>query len=95
MALSCPADLTGVNLGFTEFLDCDTLSINIDVVGSATIGFTVVAVTQTPTNPNQYTDLTFGGVNFTGYISNLEVRKIAGTLVYEHVYTIVGVGCKV
>lgn len=94
MALTCPSTLTGVNFGFTEFIDCTTVSVSYDVLGVATVGFTVVAAQAQPINPQVYTDLTFGGVNFTGYISSLTVRKIPGTVVYEHQYSLSGVGCK-
>jgi len=94
MALVCPADLSGVDIGFTEFIDCSTISINYDLLGQATIGFTVVASEQQPIDTSVYTDLIFGGVRFTGFITNLEIRRITGTLVYEHRYTIGGVGCK-
>ena len=94
MALTCPTDLSGVDLGFTEFIDCTTLSINYDVLGQATLSFTVVAVNKEPINPNTYTSRTFGGVTFTGYITGLEIRRIEGTLVYEHRYTITATGCR-
>lgn len=94
MALTCPVSLGGVNLGFTEFLDCSTLNINYDQLGLATISFSVVSVSEDPT-PSNYTDLTFGGVSFNGLlITNLELRQIPGTLVYEHRYTLNGVGCR-
>ena len=95
MALVCPADLTGVNLGFTEFIDCSTLTINYDILGQATLNFTVVASAAEPIDTSVYTDLTFGGVQFTGYITNLEIRRISGTIVYEHRYTLSAVGCAV
>ena len=94
MALICPTDLSGVDFGFTEFIDCATLSINYDLLGQATLNFTVVATEPQPINPQVYTDLTFGGVQFTGFITALEVRRIEGTLVYEHRYTISGIGCR-
>jgi len=95
MALTCPTDLSGVDLGFTEFLDCSTLNITYDIVGAATLSFVVVSRYANPIDPNVYTDLTYGGINFTGYINNLEVRKIPGTLVYEHAYSISGIGCRI
>lgn len=94
MALVCPSNLGGVDLGFTEFIDCASLSISYDILGQATLGFTVIAAQAQPINPQVYTSLTFGGVNFTGYISSLSVRRIAGTIVYEHLYSVSGVGCK-
>jgi hypothetical protein len=95
MALTCPTDLSGVSLGFTEFIDCDSVSINLDRLGVATVSFTVISVSDTPNDVNAYTDLVFGGVNFTGFISNLEVSRIPGTLVFQHNYTINGIGCRV
>lgn len=95
MALTCPSDLTGTDLGFTEFIDCASLSINYDELGIATLGFTVVAALAAPIDTSVYTDLTFGGVRFTGDINNLSVRRIAGTIVYEHRYSLSGVGCRV
>lgn len=91
MALTCPADLSGVNLGFTSFIDCATININYDLMGIATISFVVVSVTKEPTG--DYTTLTYGGVTFTGFVNSLEIRRIPGTLVYEHRYTVVGFGC--
>ena len=49
MALVCPTDLTGVDIGFIEFIDCSSLSINYDVLGRATLNFTVVAAQAQPT----------------------------------------------
>jgi len=95
MALTCPTDLSGVDLGFTEFIDCSTLSINYDILGFATLSFTVVASQKQPIDTNIYTDLTFGGINFVGYITGLEIRRIAGTIVYEHRYSVSATGCRV
>ena len=81
MALVCPADLTGVDIAFDEFIDCSTLSINYDLLGTATLSFTVVAAEPEPIDTNVYTDLVFGEIRFTGFITNLEIRRIDGTLV--------------
>ena len=95
MALTCPSALNGVNLGFTEFIDCATISISYDVLGQATVGFTVIASKGQPINAQAYSSVTFGGINFTGHITSLSVRRIAGTIVYEHLYSLSGVGCRV
>lgn len=95
MPLTCPTVLSGVTLSFTEFIDCASLSISYDILGVATLGFTVVASQAQPINPSVYTNLTFGGINFTGLISSLTVRRIPGTIVYEHQYSVTGVGCRV
>ena len=95
MALTCPSDLSGVNLGFTEFIDCSSLSINYDKLGLAAVSFTVVASQAEPIDTQVYTNLTFGGINFTGYITGIEIRRIPGTIVYEQRYTLSAVGCRV
>lgn len=95
MPLTCPTDFSNVQLSFTEFIDCSTISINYDQLGVATVGFTVIASNPGPIDTSVYTDLTFGGINFTGFITNLDIRKIPGTVVYEHKYTLTGKGCRV
>lgn len=91
MALHCPTDLNNSNFGFTEFLDCTTLSINYEIMGTATLNFSVVSVSKQPIGI--YTTLTFGGVTFNGFITNLEITRLPGTVVYEHRYTITAYGC--
>ncbi len=95
MALTCPTDLSGGDYGFDEFIDCSTLSVNYDTLGLAMVSFTVVASHAEPNDTSLYTDLTFGGVQFTGYITNLEIKRIAGTMVYEHRYSLSATGCRV
>jgi len=95
MALTCPSDLGDVDLGFDEFVDCSTVSINYDVMGQATVSFTVVASQSVPIDPNVYTTMIFGGVQFKGHITSLEIKRIEGTIVYEHRYTIAAVGCRI
>jgi hypothetical protein len=94
MALTCPAQLGGVNLGFTEFIDCSTLNINYDKLGVATLSFTVVSINSQPT-PANYLVQVYGGVTFTMIVNALEVSQIPGSLVYEHKYTTVGNGCRI
>ncbi len=90
MALTCPTDLSGVDVGFTSFIDCSTLNLNYNELGIVTITFSVISVVA---QPETYTTLTFGGVTFTGHVTNLEVSRIPGTLVYEQRYTMVAIGC--
>lgn len=90
MALTCPADMSGFDLGFTSFIDCSSISINYDQMGLATINFVVISVNP---EPSTYTELTFGGVTFTGFLTNIELRRMPGTLVYEQRYTFTGTGC--
>jgi len=93
MALTCPSDLTGIDLGFQEFVDCAAISINYDALGTATISFTVVSVSA-QANPQLYTTLTFGGITFTGFITDLEIRRVPGSLIFEQRYTLIGNGCR-
>ncbi len=90
MALTCPADLSGVDLGFTSFIDCSSITLNYNELGLVTINFAVISVTA---QPETYTTLTFGGVEFTGFVTNLEVGRLPGTLVYEQRYTMLTIGC--
>jgi hypothetical protein len=95
MALTCPTDLSGVTFGFDEFIDCATLTINYDILGQATLSFSVVSRFAQPIDVNAYTNLTFGGVNFRGYITKLDIKRFPGTIVYEHQYSVSGIGCRV
>ena len=80
-----------------EFLDCSTINIAYQSTGLATVSFTVVSTTQTPgTNPvRDYTDLTFGGINFKGFIINLVTSVILGSIptVFEHRFSLTMTGC--
>lgn len=95
MALTCPSDLSGVDLGFTEFIDCTTVNISYNRLGNATVSFTVIASNPEPVDPSVYTDVTFANINFTGHITELRIRRIPGTIVYEHSYTLAAIGCPV
>lgn len=80
-----------------EFIDCPTISISYQANGLATVSFTVVSTEDTPgINPaRDYTDLTFGGVNFKGFVTNLTTQIIPGSLppVFEHRFTETMTGC--
>ena len=60
----------------TEFIDCTSLSVSYNVMGVATVSYTVVHdyfefVT--------YTTITAGGQTFTGYVINASVNAIPST----------------
>jgi hypothetical protein len=80
-----------------EFLDCSTLSINYQANGLATVSFTVVSTHQVPgvTPPRNYTELTFGGVDFKGYLSEVQSSVIPASIptVFEHRMTLLSTGC--
>lgn len=80
-----------------EFLDCGTISISYQSTGLATVSFTVVSTEQQPgTNPvRDYTSLTFGGIDFRGFITNLVSSVILGSIptVFEHRFSLTMTGC--
>ncbi len=80
-----------------EFIDCPSISISYASNGLATVSFTVVSTEDVPgINPvRNYTDLTFGGINFNGFITNLTTQIIPGSIpvVFEHRFTETMTGC--
>lgn len=94
MALTCPTDFSGIDIGFTEFIECESLSINYDTLGNATLSFTVISANQAPEDVNRYNNLSFGGINFIGFVNSLEIKKLAGSIIYEHSYSISAIGCR-
>lgn len=80
-----------------EFIDCATISISYQANGLATVSFTVVSTEQIPgiSPVRDYTDLTFGGVNFKGFVTNLVTSIIPASLpvVFEHRFTLTMTGC--
>jgi len=89
MALTCSTNI--VQYDDFEFIDCTTLSINYNVRGQANISFSIVTTSKTLLN--DYTTLSFGGVTFTGYINDVSMQKIPGTLVYQFQLNIIAFGC--
>ena len=80
-----------------EFLDCATINISYQVNGLATVSFVVVSTEQEPgTNPvRDYTDMSFGGLRFQGFITNLVSSVIVGSIptVFEHKFSLTMTGC--
>jgi hypothetical protein len=80
-----------------EFIDCATISISYQVNGLATVSFTVVATQDVPgvTPPRDYTQLTFGGVDFKGFVTQLDTTIIPASIptVFEHKFTLTMTGC--
>jgi len=65
-----------------RFIECTSLSIQYDVLGVATVSYTVV--TDTPDFAGQlYNQITAGGQTFTGYITNASINSIPQTNWYE------------
>jgi hypothetical protein len=80
-----------------EFIDCTTINISYQQTGLATVSFTVVSTEQIPgvTPLRDYTQLTFGGINFKGYITQLQSAIIPASVptVFEHRFTLITTGC--
>ncbi len=80
-----------------EFIDCATINISYQATGLASVSFTVVSTEEAPgvTPTRDYTDLTFGGINFNGFITNLTTQIIPGSIpsVFEHRFTETMTGC--
>lgn len=81
-----------------EFIDCATISIQYQVTGLANVSFTVVSTEQIPgvlPPVRDYSQLTFGGIDFRGYITQLDSAIIVGSIptVFEHRYSLVMTGC--
>jgi len=81
-----------------EFIDCSTISIQYQVTGLANVSFTVVSTAQEPGQPpftRDYTQLTFGGIDFKGFVTQVESGIILGSIpsVFEHRFSLVMTGC--
>jgi len=80
-----------------EFIDCATISIQYSSNGLATVSFTVVSTEPVPgvTPPRDFTQLTFGNVDFKGWITSLETTIIPASIptVFEHKFTNTMTGC--
>lgn len=80
-----------------EFIDCPTISIQYQQNGLANVSFTVVSTEQVPgVNPlRDFTQLTFGGIDFKGFITQLDSSIIPASIpvVFEHRFTLIATGC--
>lgn len=59
-----------------EFIDCTSLSVSYNIMGIATVSYTVVH------NSFQfvtYNNISAGGQNFSGYVINASVNQIPNT----------------
>jgi len=80
-----------------EFIDCSTISIQYQQNGLATVSMTVVSTFQIPglNPPRDFTQLTFGGIDFKGFITQLSSSIIPASIpsVFEHRFTLISTGC--
>jgi hypothetical protein len=80
-----------------EFIDCATISIQYQVNGLASVSFTVVSTEPVAgvTPPRDYTQQTFGGVDFKGFVTQVDSSIIPASVpaVFEHRFTLIMTGC--
>lgn len=80
-----------------EFLECSSIQISYQANGLATVNFTIVSTSQVPgvNPPRNYTELTFGGVDFKGFLSEVQSSVIPASIptVFEHKITLIATGC--
>lgn len=89
MALICNSSV--VSYENFEFIDCSTISISYSQKGIASVSFTVVSTSDVLIN--NYTNPTFGGVDFELTLRDVSVSTIPGTLVYTYQMSFTGFGC--
>ena len=68
------------------FIDCTSLSISYDIMGIATVSYTIVS--NTP-GIKYYTVISAGQRTFTGYVANASLRQIPETDWYESNITLI------
>jgi len=64
----------------TDFIDCTSLSISYDVMGRATVTYTV---THDAPEFIVYKTITAGGQTYSGYVTNASMNSIPNTSWYE------------
>ena len=64
----------------TDFIDCTSLNISYDVMGRATVTYTV---THSEAEFVVYKTINAGGRTFSGYITNASMNQIPNTNWYE------------
>jgi len=80
-----------------EFIDCSSIQISYAQNGLAAVSMTVVSTEPVPgiNPPRVFTELTFGGVDFKGWVTQLESNVIPASIpvVYEHKFSLTMTGC--
>ena len=72
--------------GEIAFIDCTSLSISYDIMGIATISYTIVSNTD---GVKYYTTIDAGNRTYTGYVANARLRQIPETAWYESNVTLI------
>ena len=64
-----------------NFIECTSLNINYNIMGIATVSYTIVQDTYDTNNVT--TSITAGGQTFSGYITDISVAPIPRTNWFE------------
>lgn len=84
----------GAYESYSGFIECTSMNISYDVMGKATISYTVVhgirAITPFPEGMTE-NQITVGEQTFRGYVANATLNQIPRTSWYETHVTFVGV----
>ena len=73
-----------------EFVDCTSLNISYDVMGIATVSFTIVKNSEGwPSNGMNSIDA--GGKTFDGYVTSANLTQIPNTFWYETRVTLISI----
>lgn len=70
-----------------SFIECTSLNVSYDIMGIATVTYTVVS--DTPGFDNVENSISAGGQTFTGYVVNAAMNQIPYTTWYETHVTLV------
>ncbi len=71
-----------------EFIECTSVNISYDILGLATVSYTLVS--DHP-NPTIYTSIDAGDQTFSGYVTNITMNIIPKTNWYETQVTLITV----
>lgn len=70
----------------TQFLDCESFSVNYDIRGIATVTYAIIDETGSPSID---CSISAGGQTFTGYVTSVSTARISGSTWYETTVTLV------
>lgn len=70
-----------------SFIDCTSLNISYDIMGIATVTYTIVA--DEPGFENVQNEISAGGQTFRGYVTSASMSQIPYTSWYETHVTLV------
>jgi len=70
----------------SNFIECTSVNISYDVMGLATVSYTIVSDTQSPPISSSISE---GGRTFTGYVTNITQNIIPKTQWYETQVTLI------